>query len=65
MRSGATGTCAPPRTGVRRCTGRAVGGGGSDGSDREIDTEDRPHTLLGAGVREAHGAGDGVPVGER
>lgn len=32
MRSGATGTCAPPRTGVRRCTGRAVGEGAATGA---------------------------------
>lgn len=55
-----------------RGVGAAAGGCastlGTDGGDRrdgQSYAEDRTHPVLDRGLGEAHGAGDGIPVGER
>ncbi|GHH16432.1 hypothetical protein GCM10017674_66340 [Streptomyces gardneri] len=62
-RSGASATCRPPWTGVRRW-GAAAGEGLVRG-DGEVDAEDGPDTGGRGGLREAHRAGHVVAVGQR
>ncbi len=64
MRRGASMTCAPPRTGVRR-RGAASGETGWCGSTARVDAEDGPDPGGRGGLREAHRAGDVVAVGQR